>query len=316
MGTISHTILTYCEQSVLHALIAALMIEALLRFWNIRALRLQMAFRLLVMAIALLGAPLMQLLIAGRSGPDFRNGYALFDSHRWYELSLVGPVTVKSLVLLLLLGTVGLFLWQEIRPMLLMHRWTRHTPTLGPLPGRSDTTLLDDTAPVIYTAGIRHPHIFVSTGLRTLLEADELQAALTHERIHMRKGDLPMGWLLFALRLALCFNPVVLIEFRRLINDNERLCDLLTVAELPDPLTYTSALVKVAKRQYQSTPVRYRTLWHAAGHTMEKRALASITKDRVRTLLDREVDIASPEMYLRYLVPVTLTIMTILVFVV
>jgi len=50
-------------------------------------------------------------------------------------------------------------------------------------------TLIEDTAPYAFAAGLLRPRIWLSTGLLDLLDEAELAAVLRHERHHLRRRD-------------------------------------------------------------------------------------------------------------------------------
>jgi Zn-dependent protease with chaperone function len=76
------------------------------------------------------------------------------------------------------------------------------------------------------------------------LTFDELQAALAHEIGHIRRSRRPVMVLIFLLRVIMFFNPIILMEFRRIVQEEEKICDDLAVALTGNRKALANALRK------------------------------------------------------------------------
>ncbi|MDH4163748.1 MAG: M56 family metallopeptidase [Nitrospirota bacterium] len=248
----------YVAQSFLHALVAALLVDIALLAWKIEDPLIRQPFRLIVIITPIVSFPLFQLLSPERGSPAFRID-ALFDINRWLNLSILGPVSV-GLLFLLFLGFASLvFLLQEIIPIV------RHSASsdeggieaespaagssealaLAALPGdKPEVLVIDDDEPLIFSTTGKRPAIYLSSGLTRRLETDELRAAIAHEIGHIARSRRPIMVLVFLLRICMFFNPVVLMEFRRIVQEEEKICDDVAVQMTGNRAALASALSK------------------------------------------------------------------------
>lgn len=132
-----------------------------------------------------------------------------------------------------------------------------------------------DSRPLIFTAGIFNPAVFIAPELLKQLSEDELNAAVVHELQHIKRRDslwlltidlltaLLPAFVLIGCAYKLAFYPqeavyifiaavliVPLFRYcvgRRFVNMREAVCDDRTLVLVPDPLVLASALVKVWK---------------------------------------------------------------------
>ena len=295
----------YAGQAIVHALVAALVVEALVRLWRVEIPDLRLAFRLLVLAFPLLVLPAFFLLAPARGEEWFRERWAIFVGGRWGELGVRG-VGVGELGLALLSGMgVTLFL-RDLLPFLaerLRGRalssglpWdgtgviARELPKVAGAMGlpAPPILLLDRPAPVLLCAGVLRPTLVLSGGTLEMLDERELSAALAHEVAHLARRDAILGWLLIAARAVMFFNPVVQVVARRMVQEMEWRADDLAAAATGDPLALASGLVKLFRagevRQAHGHR-RVSRLARLAGGLARARA-AAIEK-RCRRLLDR-----------------------------
>jgi Zn-dependent protease with chaperone function len=104
--------------------------------------------------------------------------------------------------------------------------------------------VVDDDDLLIFSTTGRNPVIYISTGLTRALTMDELQAALAHELAHIARSRRPLLLAAFFLRMVLFFNPVSLIEFRRVVRNEEKICDDIAVSLTRRPDALAEALKK------------------------------------------------------------------------
>lgn len=261
----------YLAQMFLHSLVAAIIVDTALLAWSIENPLVRLRFRLLVLLLPPVLFPVYQAIDPER-GSAVSRLHALFDINRWLDLEFWGTVQLGVLFLLVLLFTTALFLFQELLPIVHHtasrgeddHEATEAEPgspvsvALAGLPGVQATVFImeDDEAAVFSSTG-RDPSVFLSTGLIRLLNARELRAVLAHEIGHIRRSRRPFMVLVFLLRVAMFFNPVILMEFRRLVQEEEKICDDVAVALTGDRAALAAALRKFYDAETGGQPARH-----------------------------------------------------------
>jgi bla regulator protein blaR1 len=165
----------------------------------------------------------------------------------WSQLIQAAWVTGAVLVL----GSLGVALWQLIRIRRSGLPWLEARPIVGALAAeaglrRPVEILLHESIPAPFTCGLRHPAIVVPADARDWSDAD-IRRTLIHELEHIRRGD----WAVQVMSRAACavywFHPLVWSAWRRLRLEAERACDdaVLQSAECTD---YAEQLVQLARR--------------------------------------------------------------------
>jgi len=226
-------------QSVMHSLLAMIIISLAVRAWRIETPLVKQRFYFLVVLAPTVSYQLFQAVDPDRGSVGFRSG-ALFDSMRWLNLELMGAVPFGSLLVLVLVLTSVVFLFQELLPVL-KQTFSRRMPELEyavsvpdprikeameGLPGeKPEVHVLSEDELLLFSRVGRSPAIFLSTGLLNGLAPDELRAALAHEMAHIKRARRPTLVLIFVLRVLMFFNPVILLEFRRIVQEEEKICD-------------------------------------------------------------------------------------------
>jgi Zn-dependent protease with chaperone function len=229
----------YLVQSFLHSLIAAFIVDTALIAWKIEAPVMRQRFRLLVLVMPIVSYPFYQLLSPERGSALFRLD-ALFDIGRWLNLELWGMVPAGVLFLLFLAFTAVIFVVQEMLPIA-RHTLTpsgdsqdttvpepesRVTRALESLPGsKPEVFILDDEEFVMFSSTGKKPAVYLSGRLVETLTLDELRAALAHEIGHIGRSRQPLMVLVFLLRIFMFYNPIILMEFRRIVQEEEKICD-------------------------------------------------------------------------------------------
>lgn len=229
----------YLAQSFLHSLIAALIVDTALLSWKIESPAARQRFRLLVIILPIVSFPLYQLATPDRGSALFRLD-AYFDIYRWLDLELWGVVPVGALFLLFLAFTAIVFVLQEMLPIA-RHTWSsgdealegaRPEPgspvarALEGIPGRKpEVFIVEDEAFAMFSSTGKDPAVYLSGGLVEKLTLDELRAAIAHEIGHIQRSRRPAMVLIFILRVLMFFNPIILMEFRRIAQEEEKICD-------------------------------------------------------------------------------------------
>jgi Zn-dependent protease with chaperone function len=248
----------YATQSFLHAIIAVVLTDGALRAWKLEDPVVRQRFRVLTVLFPVFSFPCYQLINPGRGSLLFRAD-ALFDSGRWLALELFGALPLRYFFLALLAGTALVFFFQELLPVLGHAREqepdageaadpaarARLDEALGSLPMEKPRTVLiggDDMA--LFSSTGKTAAVFVSSGLLKALDREQVRSALAHEIAHIRRSRRPVLLAAFVLRMLMFFNPLVLVEFRRAVRNEEKICDdiAVSVTGRPDALAETLKL--------------------------------------------------------------------------
>lgn len=258
----------YLVQSVLHAVIIAIVVGGMVNLWHLRQPALKIKFYLLILALPVLVLPGYYLYLP-RTGFHFHEQVALFDSLQWLRLRLWADLSLWHLLAGVLGLTTVYFLVREALPALkpfFSHRTPLPAVARGQFPGleaalaRLSTAagipvprvlVSADSTPEVYTLG--HTALVLSVPAIDLLDGDELEAVLAHELAHLSRNQWWFSRIGLALRWLMFYNPVALVIFRRIITENEKLCDDLAIALTGKPLALASGLLKVS-RQVDSSP--------------------------------------------------------------
>ena len=248
----------YVAQSFSHSLIASVIMDQALKAWKIDDPLIRQRFRLVVVLFPIFAFPFYQALNPHRSSTFFRLN-ALFDSNRWLNAELWGVIPLNLLFLFMLAITSLIFLLQELIPILkhtleariIKHEGTRRAPdpfvenTSKALSiAAPDIQVVDEDELLIFSTTGKNPAIYISTGLCSALTPDEMQAALAHEIAHIARSRRPVLPFVFLLRVIMFFNPITLVEFRRVARNEEKICDDIAVSITHRPEALAAALKK------------------------------------------------------------------------
>jgi TonB family protein len=122
--------------------------------------------------------------------------------------------------------------------------------------------------------GAWRPVVVIPKGLTDKLSAEELEAVMMHELIHVSRRDNLLG----ALQMLICclfwFHPLVWLIDRRLLAERELVCDEYVIRYLGEPRIYAASLWKVAQ---------FGLNWNFAGVS---RAAGSNLTRRIELMLD------------------------------
>lgn len=250
---------TYIAQSFCHAVISVIIVERAIHTWQIRDPLMRQRFRFIVVVFPIFSWPVYQILNPERGSIHFRFE-ALFDFNRWLNLNLGGVVPAYLLFLFILIVSALIFLFQELIPIL------RHThesksreiesypaasnvavsQVLQEIPGeKPDVFIVDDDDYVLFSATGKNAAVFLSTGLIRALNYDQIQVALVHEMAHISRNRRPSLLIIFLLRVLMFFNPVILIEFRKIVQEEEKICDDIAVSITKKPHALAETLKKL-----------------------------------------------------------------------
>ncbi len=250
----------YVTQSFFHLLICAVIIDGAIRVWEISDPRITQRLRFLAILFPIFSFPLYQIFNPQRGSLFFRQE-ALFDSDRWLHLMLWGKAPLGIFFLFILFFTTMIFLAQELLPVVRHALEARRGETpegkycdnssvvraLSHLQGEKPAIMvLDDDEQIIFSTTGRKAAVYMSSGLVSTLSAAQVQAAVAHEMAHIERSRRPMLFIVFLLRTVLFFNPLVLLEFRRAAQDEEKICDDMAASFTGKP----RALAETLRRLY------------------------------------------------------------------
>lgn len=290
-------------QLVLHSAVSTLVISGLLLLWGVREPAQRWRYLLLALTLPVLTVVGFRLLDPSWSGAAFRSSQALFNSRPWFELKAAGVSGRMVAWAVLGISFLGLFV-QEVKPLFTearRDRMVRRSPEefpvltraleswekICPVPG-AVIEILDTDEPLSKSKGGRTPKVILSSGFLRRVDEMELVSVLAHEGAHLRKGDQRIGWSLLVLRLLHALDPVGLLLFRKLGEENEKWCDDLAVSATGDRLALASALIHVGR----ATAVKSSSLlaWGRGGAlALGARAREAVITARVERLLKPRV---------------------------
>jgi Zn-dependent protease with chaperone function len=243
-------VVAYAGQAILHATIAALVIEALLRLWRVQDPGERLGLRWVALLSPLVLTATYTVLAPGRSSEWFAQRWAIFAGMHWDEVRVAGLGSAFAATVALSMLGIALYVRDAV-PFLAdrVNRQARDTalPTTHPAVIRARTSLgalppagfsrrpalsvIDVASPVLLCSGIDRTAVVISTGTLDCLDDDELAAALAHELAHLDVRDPLTGWWLMTVRTLQFFNPVVQIVARQAVQDLERRADLAVVRQ-------------------------------------------------------------------------------------
>jgi Zn-dependent protease with chaperone function len=233
----------YITQSLLHSFIAALLVDASIQAWKIENPVVRQRFRLLVIVLPILSFPLYQVINPLRSSLSFRLD-ALFDMTRWLNLEIWRGISAWALLLVLLSFTTIVFIVQEIIPIIRHALASRGKEAQGERPAadsavskalahlpdpKPEVFIIQDDDLILFVTTGKRSAIFISTGTAGTLTEEEIQTAIAHEIAHIERNKRPLLIVTFLLRVVQFFNPIALVEFRRIVQEEEKICDDIAI---------------------------------------------------------------------------------------
>jgi Zn-dependent protease with chaperone function len=319
-------------QAILHATVAVLVIEGLLRLWRVEDPGERLAMRWLAMIAPAVLTPLYLAAAPWRALPWFTDRWALFAGVHWNQLRLGGAgVASACAVLCALLGTM-LYLRDAVP--FVADRLLRQAPegglpdghpacarvraALDSLPEAGSCrpgtiAVVHAAAPILLCSGVDRTAIIISTGTLDRLDDGALRGALAHEIAHLAARDPLMGWWLMAARTLQFFNPVVQIVARQAIQDLERRADMAVTARGLAP-----ELASAVHRLSLAADLRSDLSLPAEGEALASGTIASAHRraidDRCQLLLEAVLPAAQPHRAVR--VGLTGMALTVLLFLV
>ena len=257
---------SYVTQAFFHSVVAGAVAEFALKSWKIRSPSIRQKFLLLAVVFPIFSFPLYRLADSGRASVYFRLG-ALFDSSRWVSIELPFSIPLGAVLILVFFMTSLVFFFQELFPVL-KHALASGKSAPGEIREGEDPAIaqaleslpvekpeifvLEDEDPMIFSSTGEKGSVYLTSGLLGLLTVEQLQAALAHEISHVARSRRPYMIVVFLLRILMFFNPIVLLEFRRSVQDDEKICDEMAASLTGKPLV----LAETLRRLYLSQEVQ------------------------------------------------------------
>lgn len=236
----------YVLQSLLHAFIAVVIVDFAIYIWKIENPALRQKLRFIVVTFPVVSFPIYQLINPERGSLYFRLDEALFDINRWLTMTLWGKIPLSVFLLIIIFFTIIIFMIQEFIPIIRhflepdeeevmqshdVQYQERINRVLDGLPvDNVDISIIDDNDHLIYSTTGKVSVIYITTGLIDDLSDDELKVALAHEVAHILRNRKPLLIIVFFLRIIMFYNPITLIEFRRIVEDEEKICDDMAIS--------------------------------------------------------------------------------------
>lgn len=127
----------------------------------------------------------------------------------------------------------------------LARRQARFVAALGRLEPHGDVLRAEHPAIGPAVVGAFRPRIVTPADFETRFDADERALILSHERVHLARGDGLVNALAAAIQCVCWFNPLAHVGARMLRIDQELACDAVVLARYPrERRLYAQALLK------------------------------------------------------------------------
>jgi beta-lactamase regulating signal transducer with metallopeptidase domain len=239
---------TYVIQGSVHSLISAIIINNIIKAFKIRSPSLLQTLHIIPVIIPTIALPLYYLLDPSRNYPEGKIK-ALLDIERLLAIEFQGISAGMIIILLMLVATV-IFLIQELIPVIKNISQSKkeeqkrviETHRVSFYGMSHEVNVIEDNGYIIFSSTGRRPAIFISTGLIRDLPPDEVDAAIAHEAAHIMRSRRPLLIVVYIFRVLMFFNPVTLIEFRKAVHEEEKICDMMALKEIKNPQALLSVL--------------------------------------------------------------------------
>lgn len=238
----------YAVQTVLHSLTASVISYCAILAWDVKTPWVKQKYFFLVIVLPVVSFPVYQTIYPQRGDPFFRLE-TLLDSNKWFLIDFSGVPPVLAVFMVILLLTSMVFTVQELVPIVLNVFRQKHesevaedteeveesirlkvSNALFDLPITEDSVeIIHDDDLLLYSSTGLNPKIHVSTGLIKSFSSDHLQASFAHEIGHIQRSRKPVLLFAYLLRVCMFYNPIAMIEFRKLAQEEEKICDDIAI---------------------------------------------------------------------------------------
>ncbi|WP_036745300.1 M56 family metallopeptidase [Paenibacillus sp. UNC451MF] len=117
----------------------------------------------------------------------------------------------------------------------------------GTSPGEQTIIVIDNAAPLAFAMGFFKPRIVLSTGLKDLLDSNELEAVVHHEMFHRKHGDPLKTFLMSLLASVMWYIPILKSFHHNYKIVREVLADNYAIDKSGSSIHLGSALLKLLK---------------------------------------------------------------------
>ncbi len=288
----------YITQAFFHSILSCLIVELAIYIWKIHEPHIKQAFYFIVIIFPIFSMPFYQLLNPERNTVSFRLE-AYFDSQRWLNLMILGKIPLGLIFILFLVFTSLLFILQELIPIIRhlleseekeyeIEKVEEGSPILKVLDTipveKPDIYIIDDEDYILYSTTVSKPAIYISKGLVEEMDQEQLKAAIAHEVAHIIRNKKPLLIAVFLLRILMFFNPVVLIQFRRAVEEEEKICDDMAVSWTGTPVVLAETLGGFFSNKGQTGPNQSK----GSLKTLEDYSHDMVIETRVKRLARRD----------------------------
>jgi len=200
-----------------------------------------------------------------------------------------GPIITYAIIDILIVFTLGRIIWRSIRQSVLTRRWLtrfyarkhiKQTRRLNHVYRHWGTEIIvvqDDTF-VALTIGLLRPRIVVSTAVLEMMDDEELEAILLHERYHGQHYDGIKLFFSTMLSDAFRYMPIMKPIFHYDRTWKELFADRYVIREMGTERYLGQVLLKLAKHvQIQ----RVEGAVHLADTTLQYRIIQVLEPDQV-----------------------------------
>lgn len=220
-------------------------------------------------------APVVLFPLFRLAGPDRGSTYfrleTVFESGRWLDLEIGGIRPMMAILVLVFVITSLVFLFQELIPILRNYvesagsERTAHARDWPEVPAVRAAMealpvnpprvfVVEDGGFLIFSTTGRRGAVYLSSALPGTLTTEELRCAIAHEIAHILRSRHPLLVAVYLLRAILFFNPIALMEFRRAVQEEEKVCDELAVSLTGDRRALADVLRKLYLPPEEATP--------------------------------------------------------------
>jgi Zn-dependent protease with chaperone function len=310
-------------QAFFHSLAASIVAEIAIKAWDVRDPAVRQRVFLVPVVVPVFLFPLFQFIGPERDSTYFRLG-TIFESGRWLGLEMLGTHPVMGGLVLVFTITSLVFLFQELIPIL-RHSFESGNPgkavdridfpedpairaAMEPMPFVPAVFVVEDDDFLIYSTTGKSAAVYVSSSLVTTLTEEELRSAIAHEIAHVVRSRHPMLVGAYLLRALMFFNPVVLMEFRRAAQEEEKVCDEFAVSVTRNRRALVQALRKLYLPEEEPPPPRGPGTRRTAKEIEERSHRLNI-ESRISRLESGE----DHDPGIRWLVPAAVTVAAVLI---
>lgn len=252
----------YIIQTVFYALIAIMITERSIMIWQINDPYKKQFFHYIPILIPPICFFLYETINPERMNIPYR-GRALFDinSILFYEVFDLYPFFY--LFLLIIFISTLIFILQEVLP-LIIYKFKKNDDNLDTLSItfkhestfqeilkdlKSDSISVEiidsDQILLIFSLTGKTNKIILSKCVIDILNKNELKAVIAHELAHIRRNKKYILIFIYIFRILQFYSPVALLQFRRIINLEEIICDKIASDITQNPQALAKALYKL-----------------------------------------------------------------------